>query len=144
MRTNFISTQWQMARMAFQYLRRRKLRTTLTSLAIVFGVALIFAVNLTLPSMTDSFQRSMNATSGAVDLRVTSITGEAFAPKQPLQAVAGVQGIQAVTGALRRQINVPVSGGGSVGSAVQIELLGVDPSTAKNVRHYIISDGRFL
>lgn len=142
--TNFVSTRWQMARMAFQYLRGRKLRTTLTSLAIVFGVALIFAVNLTLPSMVDSFQRSMNATSGAVDLRITSTTGEAFAPTQALQAVAGVQGIQAVTGVLRRQINVPVSGGGSMGSAVQIDLVGVDPSTAENVRHYIISDGRFL
>ena len=142
--TKYISTRWQMAQMALQYLRGRKLRTSLTSLAIVFGVALIFAVNLTLPSMINSFERSMNATSGNVDLRVTSITGEAFAPTKPLQAVAGVQGIQAVTGALRRQINVPISGGGSVGSAVQIELVGVDPSTAENVWHYIISDGRFL
>src|SRR5450755_3412735 len=97
--TKFFSTVWQMARMALQYLRGRKLRTTLTSLAIVFGVALIFAVNLTLPSLVNSFNRSMNATSGNVDLRVTSITGEAFAPTQPLQAVTGVQGVQAVTGA---------------------------------------------
>src|SRR5260221_3601942 len=101
MMTKFISTRWQMALMAFQYMRGRKLRTTLTTLAIVFGVALIFAVNLTLPGVTDSFQRSMNATSGAVDLRITSVTGEAVAPNKPMQAVAGVQGVQAVTGSLR-------------------------------------------
>jgi putative ABC transport system permease protein len=142
--TKFISTRWQMAHMAFQYLRGRKLRTALTSLAIVFGVALIFAVNITLPSIMTSWDRSMNATSGTVDMRITSVTGEAFSPRRPLQAVAGVAGVQAVSGALRRQINVPVSGEGSMGSAVQIELVGVDPSTAESVRHYIISDGRFL
>ncbi len=142
--TKFISMGWQSARMAFQYLRGRKLRTALTSLAIVFGVALIFAVNLTLPGLADSFNRSMNATSGTVDLSITSVTGEAFSPTQPLQAVAGVEGVQAVSTALRRQITVPASGGGSMGSATQIELLGVDPSTAESVRHYIISSGRFL
>src|SRR5258708_3433992 len=133
--TKYISTRWQMAQMALQYLRGRKLRTSLTSLAIVFGVALIFAVNLTLPSMINSFERSMNATSGNVDLRVTSITGEAFAPTKPLQAVAGVQGIQAVTGALRRPINVPISGGGRLASAPQSDLLALAPPTTRNVPH---------
>src|SRR5258708_27406720 len=97
--TKFISTQLQMARMALQYLGGRKLRTTLTSLAIVFGVALIFAVNLTLPSMLNSFTRSMNATSGTADLHITSVTGEAFAPSQALQAVSGVSGVQAASSA---------------------------------------------
>src|SRR5437763_8389705 len=106
--TKYVSASLEMGLVALNYMRGRKLRTALTSLAIVFGVALIFAVNLTLPSITDSFNRSMNATSGSVDLRITSITGEAFAPNKPLQAVAGVSGVQAVTGALRRQINVPV------------------------------------
>jgi putative ABC transport system permease protein len=142
--TKYFSASLEMALMALNYMRGRKLRTTLTTLAIVFGVALIFAVNLTLPGVVDSFQRSMNATSGAVDLRITSITGEAFAPNKPMQAVTGAQGIQAATGSLRRQINVPVSSGGSVGNAVQLELVGIDPSTAESVRHYIINDGRFL
>src|SRR5258708_907774 len=142
--TKYLSASLEMALMALNYMRGRKLRTTLTTLAIVFGVALIFAVNLTLPGIVDSFAHSMNATSGAVDLRITSITGEAFAPTKPMQAVAGAAGVQAVSGSLRRQINIPVSSGGSVGNAVQLEIVGVDPSTAENVRHYIISSGRFL
>src|SRR5258708_33378859 len=145
--TKYLSASLEMALMALNYMRGRKLRTTLTTLAIVFGVALIFAVNLTLPGIVDSFAHSMNATSGAVDLRITSITGEAFAPTKPMQAVAGAAGVQAVSGSLRRQINIPVSSGGSggsVGSAVQLEIVGVDPSTAENVRHYIMSSGRFL
>jgi hypothetical protein len=40
----------QMTIMALRYLNGRRLRTTLTTLAIVLGVALIFAVNLILPS----------------------------------------------------------------------------------------------
>jgi putative ABC transport system permease protein len=133
-----------MAHMAFQYLSGRKLRTALTSLAIVFGVALIFAVNLTLPSMVSSFEHSMNATTGAADLSISSVTGESFAPGKPIQAVGSVAGVQTVTGSLRRQITVPSSGGGSMGTAAQIELVGVDPATVQNVRHYIISQGRFL
>jgi putative ABC transport system permease protein len=142
--SKFFSTNWQMGQMAWQYLMGRKLRTALTSLAIVFGVGLIFAVNLVLPSIGASFNQSINATSGAVDLRITTTTGESFAPSQVLQAVAGVSGVQAVSGSLRRQINVSVSGGGSVGSATQIEIIGIDPSSAENVRKYIINDGRFL
>jgi putative ABC transport system permease protein len=142
--TKFVSTSWQMALMALNYLRGRKLRTALTTLAIVFGVAIIFAVNLVLPSMQEGLQRTMNATAGNVDLRVNSITGESFAPEEPLRLVASVDGVQAVTGALRRQITVPREGAGNVGNPVQIELVGVDPATAENVRHYIISDGRFL
>ncbi len=139
-----VSPRWQMALMAFNYLRGRKLRTALTTLAIVFGVAIIFAVNISLPSVLDAFQRTMGSTTGAVDLRVTSITGEAFAPGQPLQMVASVDGVQAVTSALRRQITLPSSGTGSMGSTVQIELVGVDPATAESVRHYIMTSGRFL
>src|SRR5260221_10098185 len=140
--TKFISMDWQSARMAFQYLRGRKLRTALTSLAIVFGVALIFAVNLTLPGLADSFNRSMNATSGTVDLSITSVTGEAFSPTQPLQAVAGVEGVQAASTALRRQITVPASAGGSMDSATQFKLLGVDTSTAERISYHSISRGR--
>ena len=44
------STWIQMTRMAWQYLKGRKLRTALTTLAIVLGVALIFAINLICPA----------------------------------------------------------------------------------------------
>lgn len=130
--------------MAFQYLNGRKLRTALTSLAIVFGVALIFAMNLVLPSALDAFKRTMTSTSGAVDLSVSSASGESFSPDQPIQTIRTVNGVQAATGVLRRQITIPLVGSGSIGSASQIELVGVDSATADSVRHFAISDGRFL
>ena len=61
-----LSTLWQMTLIAIEYLRGRKLRTALTVLAIVFGVALIFAMNLVLPSAQDALKRMVSSTSGAI------------------------------------------------------------------------------
>src|SRR5512142_209912 len=90
-RPNFLSTLSQMALMALAYLGRRKLRTVLTTLAIVFGVGLIFAVNITLPSMSNAFAQTVQSTSGTADLTVKSITGEGFAPEQALKNAASVK-----------------------------------------------------
>lgn len=141
---NQTSTLWQMTLMAFQYLRGRKLRTALTTLAIVFGVALIFAINITLPSALDAFRRSVTGTSGAVDLTIASVSGNAFAPTDVLERVANVDGVQAVTGSLRRQITIPTGIGSDFGDSTQLDLQGIDPATASLVRPYIISEGRFL
>jgi putative ABC transport system permease protein len=147
-RTGFASTLaelTEMTIMALQYLRGRKLRTTLTTLAIVFGIALIFAINVALPGAMAAFQGTMLVTSGSADLSISNVSGEAFAPDQPLQTVAGIKGIKAVTGVLRRQILLPGEGvKGSIGTASQIQLVGVDLETVQNVRQFVMSDGRFL
>lgn len=138
------STLWQMTLMAFQYLRGRKLRTALTTLAIVIGVALIFAINITLPSALDAFRRTLSGTSGTVDLTITSVSRNGFAPASLLEQVAAVEGVQAVTGSLRRQITIPTAALGDFGNSTQLDLQGVDPETATLVRPYVISEGRFL
>jgi putative ABC transport system permease protein len=138
------STLWQMTLMAFQYLRGRKLRTALTTLAIVFGVALIFAINITLPSALEAFRGSVTGASGAVDLTIASVSRNGFAPAEVLEKVAAVDGVQAVTGSLRRQITIPTVLGGDLGSSTQLDLQGIDPATASLVRPYLISEGRFL
>ncbi len=138
------STLSQMTLMAFQYLRGRKLRTALTTLAIVFGVALIFAINITLPGALEAFRGSVTGASGAVDLTIASVSRNGFAPAEVLAKVAAVDGVQAVTGSLRRQITIPTVMGGDLGSSTQLDLQGVDPATAPLVRPYLISEGRFL
>lgn len=60
------------------YLAGRKLRTALTTLAIVFGVAVIFAVNTLLPTMIAALQSGLLGISGLVDLTIASATGETF------------------------------------------------------------------
>jgi ABC-type antimicrobial peptide transport system permease subunit len=137
------ATTWQMTLMGLRYLKGRPLRTTLTTLSIVFGVALIFAINLALPSMTNAFKQSVTSIAGA-DVRITSVSGESFTPDSVLPVVSGVQHVQAVTGILSRQYTIPTLDGNALGSSSQIELIGLDPASAQSVRKFIMSEGRFL
>jgi len=77
MKTRLSAVQ-QMILMALHYLSGRKLRTTLTTLAIVFGVSLIFGFNLLLPSAMESL-RNISSAGGKVDLSITSTTSSTFA-----------------------------------------------------------------
>ncbi|MBI5667958.1 MAG: ABC transporter permease [Chloroflexi bacterium] len=138
------STAGQMARMGLRYLSGRRLRTALTTLAIVFGVALIFAINLVLPSAVDAFNQTMSGIAGA-DATITSVTGEAFAPEAVLPRLEAIDGVRGITGVLRRQFQLPTLGiRNDNGSVPQIELVGLDPASASQVREFIVSEGRFL
>ena len=86
---NFGASAWQMTLMGLRYLNGRRLRTALTTLAIVFGVALIFTINLVLPSAVNAFKQNISAISGA-DISVTSVSGESFAPDTVLPRIAAV------------------------------------------------------
>ena len=65
--------------LAARYLLGRKLRSFLTTLAVIFGVLVIFGVNILLPTMIQAFQANLLAASGQVDVTVTNKSGEAFA-----------------------------------------------------------------
>jgi putative ABC transport system permease protein len=142
-RNDLGATTWQMTLMALRYLSGRKLRTVLTTLAIVFGVALIFAINLVLPSAVSAFKQNLSGLSGA-DITISSITGESFEPDAVLPLVTGVEHVTAATGILRRQFNKPASADDSLGATNQLELVGIDPVTAPTVRQFTMSEGRFF
>jgi len=129
-------------RLAFRYLTARRLRTSLTTLSIVLGVAVIFAVNALLPTMMTALQGSLLGASGQVDLSVTTEGGESFSLKV-LQTVRKTPGVAAASPALRRQITLPDTPG-STAPPPQVELVGVDPVSAPLVRRYQLSAGRFL
>jgi putative ABC transport system permease protein len=142
--SNFRAAAWQMTLMGLRYLNGRRLRTVLTTLAIVFGVAMIFAINLVLPSMQEAFQQTLTSVTGA-DLSIISVSGESFAPGAVLEDIAGVEQVQAVTGILRRQFSLPTLGrDDSLGNTTQLTLIGIDPASVQNVRQFVVSDGRFL
>ena len=67
---------------SFSNLLKKKLRTFLTTLAIVFATLLIFSMNTMLPTMLEAFQINMLAASGKVDLTISHTTGEAFSRKK--------------------------------------------------------------
>ena len=133
---DFRASLWQMTLMALRYLSGRKLRTILTTLSIVFGVALIFAINLVLPSATDTFKQTMTSVTGA-DITVTSVTGESFAPDSVLPGVAAIPDVKAASGILRRSFTRP-------GSTEQVDLIGLDPASIQQVRQFVLTEGRFL
>jgi putative ABC transport system permease protein len=136
------STWVQMARMAWHYLMGRKLRSALTTLAIVFGVALIFAMNLVLPSAQRAFTQSLEAQSEGVDLNIAGAAGEAFDPLPVENQLRQTEGVAAVTGVLRRRIILPKTQ--QLGDVTQIELIGVDLATLGGTRTYDLRDGRMI
>lgn len=137
------STWMQMARMAWQYLKGRKLRTTLTTLAIVLGVALIFAINLIMPSVLDTFRQSQESEIEAVDLSIADRTGESFDPVPLVQTLLEIDGVEAVSGVLRRRIILPKDNN-PLGDISQIDVTGVDPAVLPSVRTYDLREGRII
>jgi putative ABC transport system permease protein len=85
--------------LAARYLWGRKLRSFLTTLAVIFGVLVIFGMGILLPTMIEAFQSNLLAASGQVDVTITHKTNEAFS-RTLLNRVKNVEGIRAITGSL--------------------------------------------
>jgi putative ABC transport system permease protein len=129
-------------KLAGRYLWGRKLRTFLTTLAIVFGTLVIFGMNIILPTMVHAFQTNMLAASGQVDVTITHKTGEAFSRKL-LNRVRAVEGIRAIAGSLSRTVNIPADYYGRA-DVTALTLTGIDPKEAQTLRSYPVKEGRFL
>lgn len=92
--------------LARRYLAGRKLRTVLTTLAIVFGVLVLFSMNSLLPSFMNAFTANVLAAAGQVDATLTLKTGDAF-DDAVAGRVADVEGVRVVSGLLNRTLNLP-------------------------------------
>ncbi|MBE3118042.1 MAG: hypothetical protein IMZ50_04700 [Candidatus Atribacteria bacterium] len=92
--------------LAWRYLNGRKLRTFLTTLAVVFGVMVIFGMNIILPTMLAAFQANMMAAGGIVDVTVTHKSGSGF-PTDVAHQLDGMVGIRATSASLSRTVNLP-------------------------------------
>src|SRR5512136_2399750 len=92
--------------LAWRYLSGRKLRTFLTTLAVIFGVLVIFGMNIILPTMISALQANLQGMAGVVDFSVTLVSGESFSPDL-VTTVRGVDGVRAVSGTLVRTVNLP-------------------------------------
>src|SRR5690349_7181339 len=91
---------------ASRYLMGRKLRTFLTTLAVVFGVFVIFGMNIIVPTMLQAFTANAMAAAGQVDITVTEKHGETFSLKL-LDKVARTDGIKVAEGYIQRTMNLP-------------------------------------
>lgn len=133
--------------LAARYLMGRKLRTALTTLAIVFGVLVIFGGNTLLPAFISAFQANAMALAGQVDVTITNKIGEAFS-ESVVDKVAGVEGVRVVSGTLERSINLPADyfdGDSAAPDRVTaVTLVGADPESVRALTAYQILEGRFI
>jgi len=135
--------------LASRYLWGRKLRTTLTTLAVMFGVLVIFMMNLLVPTMIKAFQANMLAASDQVDLTISLRTGESFTPGA-LDQVNAVDGVRAAHGFLGRPLNLPSDffdqDPNKADQVSTVSLIGLDVNNAQIVRSYTLEEGqgRFL
>ena len=129
--------------LATKYMRGRKLRTFLTTLAIVIGVMVIFGMGTLLPTFTDAFNRSLLAASGQADVMITHKTGEPFSATT-MNKVKTLDGIAAIGGSLERTINLPPDFYGKNSTVSALSLVGVDPAVAPELHDYRVTQGRFL
>jgi putative ABC transport system permease protein len=132
--------------LAFRYLTGRKTRLVLTTLAIVFGVMVLFGMNSMLPGVMNAFRHTMISAAGTVDITVSSSSNNTF-DQEVFSTISAVEGVSAATGSLQRTVQIPARLGGTTdpitGSAA-ITLTGLDLATATSVRSYQVDEGRFL
>jgi putative ABC transport system permease protein len=134
--------------LAWRYLNGRKLRTFLTTLAVVFGVMVIFGMNIILPTMLEAFQANMMAAGGVVDVTVTHKSGSVF-PMAVAHELDGTAGIRAASASLDRTVNLPadfVDGDPARPDRITaLSLIGVDPEAAQSLHAYLVQEpGSFL
>jgi putative ABC transport system permease protein len=129
--------------LAARYLSGRKLRTFLTTLAIVIGVMVIFGTGIYLPSFMNAFNKSLLSASGQTDVMITHKTGEAFSATT-LRKIQTIDGIAAIAGSLERVVNLPPDFYGKDSTVTALSMVGVDPAIAPELHDYRITQGRFL
>jgi putative ABC transport system permease protein len=133
--------------LALRYLRGRALRTVLTTLAIVFGVLVVFGMNTLMPAFMRAYQANVMAASGQVDAVISLRTADAF-DAAVAGRVAAVDGVSAVSGLLDRTVNVPADyfdGDPATADRISaLNVLGIDVEAARALHVFTVTSGRFL
>ncbi|MCC6299765.1 MAG: ABC transporter permease [Anaerolineales bacterium] len=133
--------------LASRYLLGRKLRTFLTTLAVMFGVLVIFGMNIILPTMLEALQANVQGASGLVDFSASHISGEPFS-LSVADKLQNVDGVRAYSPSLTRVINIPAdfydNDSAQPDKVSAVSLMGVIPESARSVRAYPLVEGRYL
>jgi putative ABC transport system permease protein len=138
-----MNVQWKLAA---RYLWGRKLRTVLTTLAVVFGVTIIFGMNAILPTFLQAFTSTMQSGVGQVDLNIQTASNAPF-PETVVDQVKATEGVAIVDGSLQRTIILPNSmapASSKLTSAGNIIVAGVNPATIQQLRQYLVAEGDFF
>jgi len=133
--------------LALRYLLGRKLRSFLSTLAIVFGVVVIFGMNSMLPVFTQAFQANAMAAVNEYDAMISSKSGAAFS-EDVIEKVIAVDGVRVAAAALERTISLPPDffdqNPDVPDRSTVVTLVGVQPESARAVTAFVMVSGRFL
>ncbi|MEJ2736777.1 MAG: FtsX-like permease family protein [Anaerolineae bacterium] len=124
--------------LALRYLWTRRLRTLLTTLAIVFGVMIIFGMNGLAPAILEGYRQNLMIATDQVDLTITSQTRGLFDADR-VEMVRSMPGVAHATGSLSRGLVLP---SGQIAGSLM--LTGLDPVSGEQVRSLEIAEGRAL
>lgn len=133
--------------LAARYLNGRKLRTFLTTLAVVFGVLVIFGMNTIMPTMLTALQANVQGAEGNVDFSVTHVSGEPF-PESVADKLQGVDGVRVYSASLTRTLNIPTDffdkDAGKPDTITALSLAGINPEAERSLRAFALVSGRYL
>jgi putative ABC transport system permease protein len=123
------------------------MRTALTTLAIVFGVLVIFGMNIVLPTMITAIKTNIYAASGQASLTISHITGNLF-DQSLVENVLPINGVLAATGKwFGRSIYRRITLIRTVEKPDRVSVLnlqGLDLDNVQSVHSFPLQDGRFL
>jgi putative ABC transport system permease protein len=118
---------------SWPYLRKHAVRSLLTVVGIVLGVAVFVAMHTANQAVFFAFERTVDRIAGAAQLQIT--TGEAGFPEEVLERVQEVPEVQVAVPVIEAPAGTNLAGQGN------ILILGVDMTGDRSLREYDLESG---
>ena len=118
---------------SWPYLKKHAVRSLLTVIGIVLGVAVFVAMHTANEAVFYAFERTVDRIAGAAQLQVTS--GEAGFPEEILERVQAIPDVQVAVPVIEAPAATRISGQGN------ILVLGVDMTGDRSLREYDLASG---
>src|ERR687892_655635 len=118
---------------SWPYLKKHAVRSLLTIVGIVLGVAVFVAMHTANQAVFYAFERTVDRIAGAAQLQITS--GEAGFPEEVLERVQSIPDVQVAVPVIEAPAGASLPGQGN------ILILGVDMTGDRSLREYDLESG---
>jgi putative ABC transport system permease protein len=118
---------------SWPYLKKHAVRSLLTVVGIVLGVAVFVAMHTANEAVFFAFERTVDRIAGAAQLQITS--GEAGFPEEVLERIQAIPDVQVAVPVIEAPAGTSLPGQGN------ILILGVDMTGDRSLREYDLESG---
>lgn len=115
------------------YVRRHRVRTLLTTLGIVLGVAVFIGMHTANQSVLFAFRKTIDRIAGKAELQVTA--GESGFPEEILERVQAIPEVRVAVPVIEAPVDSGLEGEGN------LLVLGVDMTGDRSLRDYDLESG---